>query len=174
MNDDTTKNHIQKLEIISGIRRAAKRCSHHAKPSKRLQDHIQADLPDYNVRLTVGKDSPFKNSIIVSFKDSGNVALYLSFYIVDNNKDWYGYLLSALDVADNSDYLERREQEKELENLLAKMQDEIASLIKDAQEFAYDFVKQLPEPPSTTIRKGCWALPTSELKSKFPIIFGEE
>ena len=161
----------QQIAVVDGIRRAFAKFKHHREFTRRVKPVLEAELPGYTVSVDPGASEHDLRTIRVwgNGLPYNNGSVYLC-WGQRAGGDWTTGLVEQIEICDNRDHAERREDEKKLERKLAALQAKVEAARAEAEAL----VAALPEPKAATIRKGhpTWAGPSSELAAQFPMLFG--
>ena len=155
----------QQIAVVAGIRRAFEKFKHRATFTRRCRPIIQTELPNYTV--SVEPDHCGLRTIRVWGNglpyDSG---VYLCW---NGSKPWAEGMAEAIEIADSSDYAERREDERPIKARL----DALSARVEAARAEAAALIAALPIPATATIRADhpTWSEPSSELSEAYPLLF---
>jgi hypothetical protein len=160
--------------IVAKLREAFPKASRHQTFGKRALDVFKAALPEYEISAGGIGNTVMTLKIWQGWEHPDTTLGWdnrFSLSIGVYEKPWYTNFLRELDIADLSDYIERREAEKPYEAWFA----ELEKRVYQARALAMEHFKTMPVPSSATVRsaKTFWDEPSSELKTKFPALFGK-
>jgi len=159
----------ERIAVVQALRRGLDKCAHHKTFSKRIRPYLENELEGYIIHIGTCSNRFELNTVSVW----GNGLTYdnrihLSW---SGSNPWEPSFREALDIADDTDYVERQKMEAMVvsSGRLDELQKRIIAIQAEA---AYIF-EQMPIPKSATIRAGAhfWDKPSYAIRKRYEKLF---